>query len=136
MVLENGQWKVEHQTWRNRSSSSENQAPDRQWCYDASVSAFPRKPASGSIHGRPFTVKRAEFIGKHSLRLRQGAGFFPDLSIELLLQGEYPPTPSKILVDEGSGSEGPYLLPVWIVLRLPDKEKSYVEGYFEVPLKQ
>ena len=67
------------------------------WLADISKATVPQKPASGRLHGEPFTLERAELQGG-VLSLRQGHEFFADLEFKLFL-----------FVDSYTRLEGQYL---------------------------
>lgn len=54
------------------------------WMADISKATIPQKPASGRLHGEPFTIDRAE-LQQGILSLRQGREFFADLEFKLFL---------------------------------------------------
>jgi hypothetical protein len=54
------------------------------WLADLSKATIPQKPASGRLHGEPFTIERAE-LQQGTLSLRQGHEFFADLEFKLFL---------------------------------------------------
>lgn len=171
-VIEDGLWKLEKENWRT-SSGKKNESPDPNWCLQAANAEFPRKRASGKIHGRPFQVERAEIDEDHLL-LREGTDFFPDRAIELWFHdkkvvlenrsftieedadsqgpnitmkwkedGAMLPESKQYFADDGAGMRLQFMkrnkdgtVPVWIILRLPDKDKSYVEGFVEADIKK
>ena len=96
---------VRAQTPKSDTGASKAEKPDKSeakdaapiWMADLSKATIPRKPASGKLHGEPFTLERAE-LQQGILSLRQGREFFPDLEFKLFL-----------FVDSYTRLEGQYL---------------------------
>ena len=68
------------------SKADKNEAKDTApvWMADLSKANIPQKPATGRLHGEPFTIERAE-LQQGTLSLRQGSAFFADLEFKLFL---------------------------------------------------
>ena len=77
-----GQKSVKSDKTAVKDSDSKETAPV--WTSDISKAVIPQKPASGRLHGEPFTIERAELQGG-TLSLRQGHEFFADLEFKLFL---------------------------------------------------
>ena len=112
MVLEDGRnWKVDREHW-NVAVGARKKAPDQKWCWEAATTAYPRKFASGKLVNREFSLEKATF-DTDTIELRQGKGFFAELSVKVFLGTNGVKEATTIKVDEFSGSEGPQITVHW-----------------------
>lgn len=140
------------------------------WTLQLQDAPIPAAPVSGRIHGRAFKAEKVTLEGGW-LTFRQGAGFFPDLemSVVLFVSGPSELSGRTFVVPKDQFGAQPHVWMKWIpggssppetrswtdryALRLefgqpaggklpgklylcvPDAEKSFIRGAFQVPLE-
>ena len=176
MKLEDGIWKQVKEKWHTKigdgssSFGSSRKAPNK-WCASAKTAEFLKKPATGKLGGKPFTVYEAEYDDfVNTLTLKGPGKSFdkPRITIFLFNKQKVPygqsfkcPMDSfgaphihlrrkvdgkmKTDIYTGSNMYGMSLsfnqkptngkLTGYIILRMPDKEKSELNGYFHATVK-